>query len=106
MEKGEYTKAIARLCKIRINRNLKPSFSTIDGPEQAAEVMTSHLQTIYSGRLLQDMDDDRSLQYHSTPFSQDTCPILLDDVEDALRQLPPKKAPRVNPLSVFVFYIH
>ncbi|KAG1195055.1 hypothetical protein G6F70_008529 [Rhizopus microsporus] len=79
MEKGEYTKAIARLY----------------GPEQAAEVMTSHLQTIYSGRLLQDMDDDRSLQYHSTPFSQDTCPILLDDVEDALRQLPPKKAPRL-----------
>ena len=33
MEKGEYTKAIARLCKIRKNRNLKPSFSTIDGPE-------------------------------------------------------------------------
>ncbi|KAG1167453.1 hypothetical protein G6F71_009514 [Rhizopus microsporus] len=55
--------------------------------------MASHLQTIYSGRLLQDMDNDRSLQYHSTPFSQDTCPILLDDVEDALRQLPPKKAP-------------
>jgi hypothetical protein len=93
MEKGEYTKVIARLCKIRKNRNLKPSFSTTDGPDQAAEVMASHLQTIYSGRLLQDMDEDRSLLYRSTPFSQDTCPILLDNVKDALRQLLPKKAP-------------
>jgi hypothetical protein len=93
MEKGEYTKAIAKLCKIRKNRNLKPSFSTIDGPDQAAEVMALHLQTIYTGRLLQDMNKDHSLLYHPTSFSQDACPILLDDVKDALRQLPPKKAP-------------
>jgi hypothetical protein len=68
IEKGEYTKAIAKLCKIRKNRNLKPSFSTIDGPDQAAKVMASHLQTIYSGWLLQDMDEDRSLLYRSAPL--------------------------------------
>ncbi|KAG1494654.1 hypothetical protein G6F54_007726 [Rhizopus delemar] len=93
MEHGEYTKAIARLCKIRKNRNLKPSFSTIEGPEQAADVMASHLQTIYSGRLLQGVEEDHLSFYNSPPFSQETCPILLNDVKDALRQLPPKKAP-------------
>ena len=82
--------------------------------------MASHLQAIYSGWPLQDMDEDHSLMYHSTPFSQDTCSILLDDVKDTLRQLPPKKTsgsdhirqemlaplqPALAPILLFLFQV-
>jgi hypothetical protein len=56
MEQDEYTKAIANFCKTRKNISLEPSFSTIDGPQHAANVMASHLQSIYSGHLLQETD--------------------------------------------------
>ncbi|KAG1229728.1 hypothetical protein G6F68_008394 [Rhizopus microsporus] len=66
------------------------------------------------------MDEDHSLMYHSTPFSQDTCSILLDDVKDTLRQLPPKKTsgsdhirqemlaplqPALAPILLFLFQL-
>ncbi|KAG1036507.1 hypothetical protein G6F43_013039 [Rhizopus delemar] len=108
------------LCKTRKNRNLKPSFSTIEGPGHAADVMASHLQTIYSGRLLQDVEEDHLSFYNSSPFSQETCPVLLNDVKDALRQLLSKKTqdpdhirqkmlvplqPTLAPILLFLFQL-
>ncbi|CEG83301.1 hypothetical protein RMATCC62417_17248 [Rhizopus microsporus] len=93
MEQGEYTKAIAKLCKIRKNRNLKSSVSTIEVPQHAAYVMASHLQAIYSGRLLQDVEQTHFSLSDSTPFAREACPITLEDVQTALKLLPPNKVP-------------
>ncbi|CEG73599.1 hypothetical protein RMATCC62417_08949 [Rhizopus microsporus] len=49
MKKGEYTKAIAKFSRIRKNRLLKPVFSTIDGPQKAADLMADHLMQTLSG---------------------------------------------------------
>lgn len=69
MEQGEYTKAIAKFCKIRRNRVLKPSFSTIEGPQHATNLMVSHHQSIYSGHLLQETYRTLpSLGNPTTPF--------------------------------------
>ncbi|KAG1516921.1 hypothetical protein G6F45_010882 [Rhizopus arrhizus] len=97
MEQGEYTKAIAKFCKIRKNRTLKPSFSTIEGPQHAANVMASHLQSIYSRHLLQEADRTLpSLGNPTTPFEIETCPITLEDIHTSLKRLPPKKAPGID----------
>ncbi|KAG1039634.1 hypothetical protein G6F43_012459 [Rhizopus delemar] len=97
MEQDEYTKAIAKLCKIRKNRTLKPSFSTTEGPQHAANVMTSHLRSIYSGHLLQEADRTfSSLGNPTTPFKIETCPITLEDIHTSLKRLPPKKSPGID----------
>ena len=97
MEQGEYTKAIAKFCKIRKNKALKPSFSTIEGPQRTANVMASHFQSIYSGYLLQETDRTLpSLGNHTTPFEIETCPITLEDIHTSLKRLPPKKAPGID----------
>jgi hypothetical protein len=76
MEQGEYTKAIAKFCKIRENRALKPSFSTIEGSQHTANVIASHFQSIYSGYLLQETDRTLpSLGNPTTPFEIETCPL-------------------------------
>ncbi|KAG1445564.1 hypothetical protein G6F46_012170 [Rhizopus delemar] len=101
MEQGEYTKAIAKFCKIRKNRTLKPSFSTIEGPQHAANVMASHLRSIYSGHLLQEADRTfPSLGNPTTPFEIETCPITLEDIHTSLKRLPPKKAPGIDHSSL------
>ncbi|KAG1035352.1 hypothetical protein G6F43_013242 [Rhizopus delemar] len=97
MEQGEYTKAIAKFCKVRKNRTLKPSFSTIEGPQHAANVMASHLRSIYSGHLLQEADRTfPSLGNPTTPFEIETCPITLEDIHTSLKRLPLKKAPGID----------
>ncbi|KAG1494113.1 hypothetical protein G6F53_012631 [Rhizopus delemar] len=52
MASEEYTKAISKLSRIRKNRTLKPTFSTPEGPQHAAEIMASCLETTFSGDLL------------------------------------------------------
>ncbi|KAG1382968.1 hypothetical protein G6F61_001789 [Rhizopus arrhizus] len=97
MEQGEYTKAIAKFCKIRKNKALKPSFSTIEGPQHTANVMASHFQSIYSGYLLQETDRTLpSLGNPTTPFEIETCPITLEDIQTSLKRLSPKKAPGID----------
>lgn len=53
MSKGEYTKAIARLSRIRKNRTIKPSFSPDPSITRApADVMADHFRGIFAGQLL------------------------------------------------------
>ncbi|KAG1126825.1 hypothetical protein G6F38_013717 [Rhizopus arrhizus] len=41
MASGDYTKAISRLSRIRKNRTMKPTFSTPEGPQHAANIAQS-----------------------------------------------------------------
>ncbi|KAG1552052.1 hypothetical protein G6F47_008650 [Rhizopus delemar] len=49
MAQGDYTKAIAKFSRIGKNRAIKPSFSTPEGPQHAAEIMAQHLEHIFAG---------------------------------------------------------
>ncbi|KAG0834565.1 hypothetical protein G6F19_005147 [Rhizopus arrhizus] len=94
----DYTKAISKISRIRKNRTLKPTFSTPDGPQHAADTMASHLETIFSGA------HQRTVQYNeittpALPFAVE-CPITMDDISSAIRSLPVKKAPGVDHLRI------
>jgi hypothetical protein len=121
MEQGEYTKSITRFCKIRKNRNLKPSFTTLEGPQHATNLMASHLNSIYAGHLLHETEPRLHIQQDcSVTSARETCPILLDDILSSIKQLPSKKAPgsdhirqemllpiqdRLSPLLLFLFQL-
>ncbi|KAG0786380.1 hypothetical protein G6F22_006146 [Rhizopus arrhizus] len=98
MASGDYTKAISRLSRIRKNRTMKPTFSTPEGPQHAANVMASHLESTFSGDLL------REVQYYEieTPVlpSELDCPIIMEDISRAISTLPVKKAPGVDHLRI------
>ncbi|KAG1148382.1 hypothetical protein G6F36_014828 [Rhizopus arrhizus] len=46
---GDYTKTTSKISRICKNRTLKPTFSTPEGPQHAANTMASHLEVIFSG---------------------------------------------------------
>jgi hypothetical protein len=102
MAQGEYTKAISKFSRIRKNRILKPTFSTVDGPQHSSNTMTNHLQQIYSGHLLPSQpiyttqDHSDTIMAANPTFNYEDCPIDLDDVKEALKRLPAKKAPGVD----------
>ncbi|KAG0803998.1 hypothetical protein G6F16_012545 [Rhizopus arrhizus] len=52
MAQGEYSKAIAKFSRIRKSRTIKPTFSTFEGPQHAADTMAQHLERIFAGYLL------------------------------------------------------
>ncbi|KAG1424190.1 hypothetical protein G6F58_002501 [Rhizopus delemar] len=94
----DYTKAISKISRIRKNRTLKPTFSTPEGPQHAADTMASHLETIFSGA------HQRTVQCNeittpALPFAVE-CPITADDISSAIRSLPVKKAPGVDHLRI------
>ncbi|KAG1541796.1 hypothetical protein G6F46_007490 [Rhizopus delemar] len=81
MEQGEYTKSIARFCKIRKNRNLKPSFTTLEGPQHAVNLMASHLKSIYAGHLLHETEPRLNIhQGCSATITRETCPRTLQGI--------------------------
>lgn len=96
MERGEFTKAIAKFCKIRKNRNLRPSFSSIEGPQHAANTMASHLKSVFSGQLLHDASHESVRSPISLgPFDEDS-PFTLESIQEYIQKLPPKKAPSID----------
>ncbi|KAG1441624.1 hypothetical protein G6F46_012892 [Rhizopus delemar] len=78
MAQGDYTKAIAKFSRIGKNRAIKPSFSTPEGPQHAAEIMAQHLEHIFAA----------------------SCPITIDSINNAIAQLPRRKAPGVDHLTI------
>ncbi|KAG1035115.1 hypothetical protein G6F43_013290 [Rhizopus delemar] len=95
---GDYDKAISKISRIRKNRTLKPTFSTPEGPQHAANTMASHLEAIFSS------DQHGEVQCNNAtspnlPFTLD-CPITTDDIVSAIRSLPVKKAPGVDHLRI------
>ena len=101
MAKGEYTKAISKISRIRKRRTVNPSFSPAPSisPQSPADVMADHLQSIYSGHLLPSApipSSSSSSRDNQLPFSLDLCPFSVDQITDNLKQLPRKKAPGVD----------
>ncbi|KAG1222028.1 hypothetical protein G6F35_005580 [Rhizopus arrhizus] len=93
---GEYTKAISRLSRIRKHRTLRPAFSTPQGPQHAADIMASHLENVFSGQLLREVQIN-NIYNPILPFEIE-CPITAEDIQEAIRNLPTKKAPGVDHL--------
>ncbi|KAG0771855.1 hypothetical protein G6F22_016148 [Rhizopus arrhizus] len=94
----DYTKAISKISRIRKNRTLKPTFSTPEGPQHAADTMASHLETIFSGAH-QRTAQCNEITTPALPFAVE-CPITADDISSAIRSLPVKKAPGVDHLRI------
>lgn len=96
MATGEYTKAIAKISKIRKRRTLKPTFSTPQGPKHSADTMATHLETVFSGDLLQGA---KTYEVASPilPFEAE-CPFDVNLVQNAINNLPIRKAPGIDHL--------
>ncbi|ORE05100.1 hypothetical protein BCV72DRAFT_230533 [Rhizopus microsporus var. microsporus] len=91
MATSEYTKALAKISKIRINRTLKPTFSTIESTQHSADRMATHLEFIYSGDLFGGVQ-----AYEITPptlRSDEECPFDVNLIRDATNHLSAKKGP-------------
>jgi hypothetical protein len=96
MATGEYTKAIAKISKIRKNRTLKPTFSTLQRPKHSADTMATHLESIFSGDLLQGAE---TYEVASPTLPSDMeCPFDVNLIEDTINHLPIKMAPGVDHL--------
>ncbi|KAG1146994.1 hypothetical protein G6F37_011858 [Rhizopus arrhizus] len=108
MSQGDYTKAITKFSPSRKNRTVKSTFSTTDGPQHAADTMTHHLEKIFSGELLPNRTDPHTSTQSSSspddtttpPFDVNTCPIDLDSINEAIKQLPRRKVPSVDHFTI------
>ncbi|KAG1510472.1 hypothetical protein G6F53_006656 [Rhizopus delemar] len=104
MAQGEYSKAIAKFSRIRKNRTIKPTFSTFEGPQHAADTMAQHLERIFAGDLLRN-STHTTTSTDAAPvvpelFDVASCSITIDDVNEAIKSLPRKKAPGVDHLTI------
>jgi hypothetical protein len=97
MAVGEYTKAISKISRIRKHRTLRPAFSTPQGPQHAADIMASHLENVFSGQLLREVQRN-NIYNPILPFEIE-CPITAEDIQEVIRNLPTKKAPGVDHLQ-------
>ncbi|KAG1444787.1 hypothetical protein G6F46_012032 [Rhizopus delemar] len=93
---GEYTKDISKLSHIRKHRTLRPTFSTPQGPQHAADIMASHLENIFSEQLLREVQRN-NIHNPILPFEIE-CPITAEDIQETIRNLPTKKASGVDHL--------
>ncbi|KAG1532442.1 hypothetical protein G6F47_013042 [Rhizopus delemar] len=100
MSQGNYSKAIAKFSRIRKNRTIKPTFSHIEGPQRAADVMAQHLQRTFAGDLRSHFTESTPSISHNEPFDTDTCPFTIETVNDAIAHLPRRKAPGVDHLTI------
>lgn len=93
---GAYTKAIAKISKIRKNRTLNPTFSTPESPQHSADTMASHLESIFSGDLLHDLPR-LAIFPPIVPFGGDS-PFDTTFIQDTINHMPTKKAPGIDHL--------
>ncbi|KAG1546448.1 hypothetical protein G6F49_010495 [Rhizopus delemar] len=96
MASEEYTKAISKISCIRKNRTLKPTFSTPESPQHAADIMASYLEATFSGDLLKNVQR-YEIDTHILPFEIDF-PFTSDDIYLTISSLPVKKAPGIDRL--------
>ncbi|CEI98975.1 hypothetical protein RMCBS344292_13070 [Rhizopus microsporus] len=105
MKKGEYTKAIAKLSRIRKNRLLKPVFSTIDGPQKAVDLMADYLIQTLSGTnyprngRIPIPHCLSTCQSSQACFDLTDCPFDLDEIKSVILNLPRKKAPGIDHIT-------
>ncbi|CEP13597.1 hypothetical protein [Parasitella parasitica] len=105
MKNSQYTKAIAKFSRIRKNRLLKPVFSTIDGPQQATDIMADHLEQTLSGSNQSQNENipvpHNLLAYHSSQMSslQVDCSFDLESIKSVISDLPRKKAPGIDHIT-------
>ncbi|KAG0821472.1 hypothetical protein G6F18_012181 [Rhizopus arrhizus] len=108
MSQGDYTKAITKFSRIRKNRTVKSTFSTTEGPQHTAGTMAHHLEKIFAGELLPNRTDPHTSTLSSSPlddtttlpFDVNTYPIDLDSINEAIKQLPRRKAPGVDHFTI------
>ncbi|KAG1372118.1 hypothetical protein G6F61_011335 [Rhizopus arrhizus] len=74
MSQGDYIKAITKFSRIRKNRTVKPTFSTTEGPQHAADTMAHHLEKIFAGELLPNRTDPHTSTLLSSPPDDTTTP--------------------------------
>jgi hypothetical protein len=96
MANGEYTKATSKISRIRNHRTLRPTFSTPQGLQHAADTMASHLESVFSGQLLREVQRN-NIYNPILPFEIE-CSITAEDVQETIRSLSTKKAPGVDHL--------
>ena len=92
----EYTKAISKLSRIHKHRPPRPYFSTSQGPQHAASIMTSYLENIFSEQQLREVQ--RNNTYNPILPFEIECPIIAEDIQETIRNLPTKKATGVDHL--------
>ncbi|KAG1446247.1 hypothetical protein G6F46_011920 [Rhizopus delemar] len=95
---GDYTKTTSKISRICKNRTLKPTFSTPEGPQHAANTMASHLEVIFSGNQHGEVQCNNAT-LPNLPSTLD-CPVTTDDRVSVIRSLPVKKAACVNHLRI------
>ncbi|KAG0936724.1 hypothetical protein G6F29_009834 [Rhizopus arrhizus] len=93
MAQAEYFKAIAKFSRIGKNRTIKPTFSTFQ-----------RLERVFAGDLLPN-STDTTTSTDAAPvvpelFDVASCSITIDDVNEAIKSLPQKKAPGVDHLTI------
>jgi hypothetical protein len=87
------------------NRLLKPVFSTIDGPQKAADLMADHLKQTLSGT--NHLRNERipiphylsTYQSSQACFALTDCPFNLDEIKSVILDLPRKKAPGIDHIT-------
>lgn len=101
MAQCEYTKAIAKFSRIRKNRKIKSTFSTTEGPQHSADTMAHHLQQIFAGDFLPPRTSTDALSPPDPqPFDITTCPFDIDSINNAIKELPRRKAPGVDHFTI------
>ncbi|KAG0950192.1 hypothetical protein G6F26_001852 [Rhizopus arrhizus] len=80
------------------------SHCTGRSPQHAADTTAQHLERIFAGDLLPN-STDTTTSTDAAPvvpelFDVASCPITIDDVNDAIKSLPRKKAPGVDHLTI------
>ncbi|KAG1489495.1 hypothetical protein G6F54_011395 [Rhizopus delemar] len=79
LAQGDYTKAIAKFSKI-------------------PDVMARHLEQIFSGDLLPSRPTPPT--NCAQPFDVSSCPINIDSINAAIKQLPRQKAPGIDHITI------
>ncbi|KAG0750056.1 hypothetical protein G6F62_001503 [Rhizopus arrhizus] len=72
-------------------------FSTPQGPQHTADIMASHLENIFSGQLLREVQ--RNNIYNTILSFEIEYSITAEDIQETIRKLPTKKAPGVDHLQ-------
>ncbi|KAG0184976.1 hypothetical protein DFQ28_010161, partial [Apophysomyces sp. BC1034] len=71
----DFSKAAAKLSKLKRGRTINTTYTHPDGPEAAANHMKEHLEQIFEGNLLATADREADHQPPTVPYLDDTANI-------------------------------
>ena len=96
---SDFPKATAKVSQIKRRRQPQRSFTHPEGPAAALEAMSGHLSSVYNGHSLPTTRPPLPIP-QPTPHTQAyPCPIQASDVDNAIRNLPNRKAPGADHLK-------